>query len=45
MNIILGDVNGDGMVDLLDVEPFVDLLINGGYLPEADMNEDGVVPS
>ena len=40
---LLGDVNQDGNVDLLDVEPFVDLLTSGGFLREADINGDGVV--
>ena len=41
--LILGDVNGDGAVNLLDVGPFVDLLGSGGYLPAADINGDGAV--
>ena len=41
--VVLGDVNGDGMVNLLDVQPFVDLLTGGGFQPEADINQDGVV--
>ena len=40
---LLGDVNGDGEVNGLDVDPFVDVLLNGPYQPEADMNEDQVV--
>lgn len=40
---ILGDVNGDGTVNLLDVGPFVDLIGDGGFVLEADINEDGVV--
>lgn len=42
-DFILGDTNGDGVVDLLDVASFVDLILNGGFLPAADFNEDGVV--
>ena len=38
-----GDVNGDGNVDLLDVAPFVDLLVNGGFDCTADINGDGLV--
>ncbi len=38
-----GDVNQDGMVSLLDVQPFVDLLIAGEFQAEADINGDGVV--
>ncbi len=40
---ILGDVNCDGVVDLLDVQPFVDLLTSGGFSDKADINGDGVV--
>ena len=43
ITIELGDINGDGSVDLLDVAPFVELLTNGGFQPEADINQDGVV--
>lgn len=42
-SILLGDVNGDGQVDLLDVGPFVDLLVNGEFDPTADINGDGIV--
>ena len=40
---LLGDVNLDGAVNGLDVDPFVDRLLNGPYQDEADMNEDGSV--
>jgi hypothetical protein len=40
---LLGDVNLDGEVNGLDVDPFVDVLLTGPYPPEADMNEDQVV--
>jgi hypothetical protein len=40
---LLGDVNLDGNVNLLDVAPFVALLSQGGYQPEADINQDGIV--
>ena len=40
---LLGDVNGDGSVDLLDVSPFVNALAGGPFVPEADINQDGVV--
>jgi len=39
----LGDINMDGVVDLLDVAPFVDLIISGKFLDKADINMDGVV--
>ena len=41
--VLIGDVNQDGQIDLLDVQPFVDLLINGGFQLEADINGDGLV--
>ena len=40
---LLGDLNGDGQVDGLDVEPFVDALLDGPFQAAADMNEDTVV--
>jgi hypothetical protein len=41
--IVLGDVNGDGSVNLLDISPFVDAISNGTFIPEADINQDGSV--
>ena len=43
ISVLLGDVNRDGSVDLLDVAPFVDLISNSGYQVEADVNQDGMV--
>jgi hypothetical protein len=40
---LLGDVNLDGVVNGLDVDPFVDVLLSGPFQAEADMNLDGVV--
>ena len=40
---MLGDVNGDGSVDLLDVAPFVDAITAGTFIPAADINGDGAV--
>ena len=40
---IIGDVNQDGAVDLLDVQPFVFLLAKGQFQSEADINGDGNV--
>ena len=42
-HILLGDVNLDRSVNLLDVGPFIDRVASGDYQPEADTNEDGVV--
>ena len=40
---MLGDVNLDCNVDLLDVAPFVALLVSGRFQAQADINQDGVV--
>ena len=42
-DVVLGDVNADGVVDLLDIAAFVDLIVNGEFNPAADINGDGVV--
>ena len=39
----IGDVNGDGNIDLLDVQPFVELLTSGQIVCEGDINQDGNV--
>ena len=41
--ILLGNVNQDGSVDLLDVSPFVSLITMNEFQIEADINEDGQV--
>ncbi len=38
-----GDVNLDGIVNFLDISPFISLLSNSEFLDEADMNQDGFV--
>jgi hypothetical protein len=43
MPFLLGDVNCDGVVNLLDVAPFVALLTTGGYSAKADINGDGLL--
>jgi hypothetical protein len=40
---VLGEVNLDGEINGMDVDPFVVVLLNGPYQTEADMNEDQVV--
>jgi hypothetical protein len=40
---LLGDVNQDGVVTLLDVDLFVVQLTLGGFSCEADVNQDGAV--
>ena len=42
-SLSLGDVNCDGVVNLLDAAPFVDLISNGDFSDKADMNQDGIV--
>ena len=39
----LGDVNCDGRIDLLDVDPFVEVMITGQFVDKADINLDGGV--
>ncbi len=41
--IMLGDVNCDGVVDLLDVAPFVGFVTSGDFFEKADINLDGTV--
>ncbi len=41
--LILGDMNCDGVVNLLDVSPFISLISDGIFNPKADMNQDGIV--
>lgn len=41
--VLLGDINLDGVVDLLDVAPFVELLTTDVFQAEADINQDGEV--
>ena len=44
MDVLVGDVNCDGEVNLLDVGPFVEAIGAGGpFDPKADINGDGVV--
>ena len=37
---VLGDCNHDGVVNFLDISPFVSIVTIGEYVPEADMNGD-----
>ena len=39
-NWLAGDMNNDGLRTLLDVEPFVQLIVDGRYQPEGDINFD-----
>lgn len=40
---LLGDVNGDGVVNFLDITEFVSVLSAGGFQGEADMDLNGTV--
>ena len=43
-DFLLGDTNGDGVVDLLDVQGFIDAVLNGDdSVLAADINGDGEV--
>ena len=43
IEVCLGDVNQDGAVNLLDVDPFITVLSSGTFQIEADLNRDGFV--
>lgn len=40
---VVGDMNCDSNVNLLDVAPFIEALSNGEFVFEADTNQDGAV--
>ena len=42
-SVLVGDINCDGVIDLLDVGPFVELLTANQFDEKADINDDGVV--
>ena len=42
-NFILGDVDEDGSVTFADIQSFIEILIGGTFLAEADCNQDGAV--
>jgi len=41
--VLIGDCNQDGVVNFLDITPFIADLSAGGELEESDINEDGAV--
>jgi len=43
LNGIPGDMNQDGVIDILDVIEVVNYILSGEYVEEADINEDGVL--
>ena len=42
-SVLLGDANLDGVVDFLDISPFIVVLATAGFQAEADMDENGGV--
>ena len=40
--VILGDFNGDGDVTFLDIQPFIDGLSGGVFLPVGDIDQNGL---
>ena len=40
---LICDVNLDGVVNFLDIAPFISVLTIGDFQAEADCNQDGVV--
>lgn len=43
-SFLLGDINRDGVISLLDVQPFVDLIPNSApFQGEGDINGDGLI--
>ena len=40
---MLGDVNGDGVLNVGDIVLIVGLILNSGYDNYADMNQDGIL--
>ena len=41
--VLLGDVDRSGVVDFLDISPFIVILSTGGFQAEADIDQNGVV--
>ena len=42
-NIVVGDVNVDGEVNIADVNAIIDMVISGDVNPDADVNGDGEI--
>ena len=42
-SFLLGDANLDGVVNFLDITPFISLLSSATFLDQADVNRDGLV--
>jgi len=39
----LGDLNSDGLLNILDIVQIINIILNSSYLEVADMNSDGVI--
>ena len=42
-NVVLGDINNDGVVNIIDVVMLVDQVLNENYNSFSDLNDDNVV--
>lgn len=42
-NLVLGDINSDGVIDILDIIMIVNIIISGQYNGLADLNSDGII--
>ena len=40
---IIGDINSDGMINILDVVQVVNLILTNEYDDNGDLNEDGII--
>ena len=40
---VLGDINGDGILNILDLVSLVNLVLSGEYIYTVDLNEDGTL--
>ena len=40
---VVGDVNGDGEVNIADVNAVIDIILSGDFSDSADVNGDGEV--
>ena len=40
---MLGDINGDGILNILDLVSLVNLILSGEYMDTGDLNEDGTL--
>ena len=38
---VVGDINGDGIVNILDIVNAINIVLSGNYQEEVDLNGDG----